>query len=453
MSTTTFTPPLVAPVVPPTTLGACTRTFTYEGVSIGTSNGRDTVCTVEDFDPIGERDTVYEVDDFDPIDALRDDANARVAALRARLPEGEFSDALCDWEWSLAMNEEDFIGTDSVGREDTVFERWWKNLVEDQVRRVVPLESVSMVTQRASVLRGLVMQLDVARAAGSTITIEAVINVARAAFPRDLRGEALREAAIAGMCVMWAHDRFWVEAVAAEFDAAVEAVGVEWFTYRPDAVAEDSRMTRGEHGARRAAADDAGVAAWREGRADNPFDVLGVEFAPQPVYPFGTSTGVTPEPWHGLDAKLAATMRSVLAPSLWWWSGRGWTAGKDRDDWPEILELQRDLRSEFGDEAPAVFAAVMTAAGGLRPGDPQELLDAVARSAMLALAACPDRVNAGSGYADRSVCMPAVHAIAAFIVTAAWVINREVWEVVAPAYREDLIDGPHLDWWHWAEGA
>lgn len=268
MSTTPFAPPLV----PPTTLGASTRTFTYDGVSVGTSNGRDTMCTVDDIDPIESWSAV---------------ASARVAYLRAHLPAGVFSDALCEWEWGRtfgdAMCEWEWDHALRISEGVAEGDYWWRDLVRVQVCRVMPDESAAMGEQRAEVLCGLVMQLCVAMEAGAGITVGAVINVARAAFPRDLRGEALREAAIAGMCVMWANYPGWVESVAGEFDAALDAAGRWWSVWRPDSIARDSRMTRGEHGARRIAADNAVI------DTGHPFRDIGAMFAPQPAYPFGTS--------------------------------------------------------------------------------------------------------------------------------------------------------------------
>ncbi len=261
-----------------------TTTFTHSGVSIGASTGVFTESVVGD--------------DFDPFDDVRERAHARVAGIREISPANDFTDVLCEWTLEYHLLADDFEGEDSVGRPDYAFERWWRGLADDLVRRVVPTESAEMVQRRREVLSGLVMQLVVAMEAGATLTTNAVIDVSRAAFPANLRGETLRDAALAGLFVVWAHDStwnsdrstWWVDAIVPrEWPAALERAEHEWSAYRPEAVARDKAMTDGEFWREREAA---WVAEYRAemgallGRSpdeigvDNPFLGIGNPFKP-----------------------------------------------------------------------------------------------------------------------------------------------------------------------------
>lgn len=89
---------------------------------------------------------------------------------------------------------------------------------------------------RSDALVGLVMQLVTAIESGSQITVDAVINVARAAFPVTYYPDTIARIGAAGMCVMWAQARPWFDAHRHEFGVAVLSLAEGGATiYRPDA--------------------------------------------------------------------------------------------------------------------------------------------------------------------------------------------------------------------------
>lgn len=142
-----------------------------------------------------------------------------------------------EWARSRSTHEQFFTTGaegDACGRSDGTWERWFRELVAHEVDIAQPGDSEEMREKRTSALIGLVSQLDVAVHAGSTVTVEAVINVARAAFPQVYTHYEIMQIGVAGMCVMWVQNWKWFEDNSAEFDSAVLKSMKQHYTYRPD---------------------------------------------------------------------------------------------------------------------------------------------------------------------------------------------------------------------------
>lgn len=123
---------------------------------------------------------------------------------------------------------------DACGRPDDTWEAWFRDLVMREVVAAQPGDSEEMRKERTSALIGLVSQLDVAVRAGSTVTVEAVINVARAAFTPAYSPDEIAKIGIAGMCVMWVQNQKWFDDNRDAFDHAVNCSHMQYRTYRPD---------------------------------------------------------------------------------------------------------------------------------------------------------------------------------------------------------------------------
>lgn len=101
-------------------------------------------------------------------------------------------------------------------------------------------ESDEVIDRRMAALVALVAQLGVAWCAGSTITVPAVINVARAAFPRvweysDDDISRTIEIAVAGMLVMRNLQPDWYSEHRAQFGEGVRQAWDYSHAFRPDA--------------------------------------------------------------------------------------------------------------------------------------------------------------------------------------------------------------------------
>ncbi len=142
-----------------------------------------------------------------------------------------------EWDSSHSRSAQFFTAGaegDACGRPDDTWEAWFRDLVMREVVAAQPGDSEEMRKERTSALIGLVSQLDVAVHAGSTVTVEAVINVARAAFPQVYTHYEIMQIGVAGMCVMWVQNWKWFEDNSAEFDSAVLKSMKQHYTYRPD---------------------------------------------------------------------------------------------------------------------------------------------------------------------------------------------------------------------------